>query len=328
MCFVGCACEKTRSVFNSNKHVLCRSDIVISPETLATMNAVHSLVFVGAQGPLIQFANTRSTRITTEDGIATANSVSTTADPPMVTTGEYEPTDPLREAFVEMLFALAVAQIAINAAVGVAMSVDVSQKLPGFAHLLLALLLIACSWMGWRQSRSPGMKERITSVFGLTFLGLLLDVLLVVLYFIVVQAGEIKLGNAAPDPPSALPEAKGLLVVFGVYAAWDLIADVFSKDCIPKGSMCFRIGKGFRVAIVSTFASIICFGLILLVRLFAREATSVLEVIAFDIALGAIILLFRSAKVLENPLSRLLRVTDCPAFQKQRPVSRAERYGR
>jgi hypothetical protein len=87
-------------------------------------------------------------------------------------TSEYRSTDPLREGFVAMLFALAIAQVAINAAAVFAVSAALESKLAASAHLIVALLLIACSWVGWRQSRSPG---------------LLLDVLLVVLYFIIVQ---------------------------------------------------------------------------------------------------------------------------------------------
>src|SRR6266487_2249411 len=162
---------------------------------------------------------------------------------------EQERTDSLREAFVEMLFALAVAQVAVNAASVVATQMPVTEKLPAFSHLLLALVLIACSWVGWRQSRSPGMKERITSVFGGAFLGLLLDVMLVVLYFMVVQTAEsakeapmpTKPDAAVLSPASAVPEARLLSIIFAFYAFWDLIADVFSRNCIPGGPMGFRV---------------------------------------------------------------------------------------
>lgn len=100
--------------------------------------------------------------------------------------------DPLRYAFVEMLFALAVSQVAVHAADLVGISSTLLEKLPGFAHLALGLIVIAASWVGWRQSQSPGMKEQIRSLFSVRFVGLLIDVLLVILYFILVRSVEIE----------------------------------------------------------------------------------------------------------------------------------------
>ena len=103
----------------------------------------------------------------------------------------------------------------------VSIQATIAEKSPAYDHLFLGLLLIACSWVGWRQSRSPGVKEKITTVFSASFLGLLLDVFLVVLYFIVVQSVEI-IQTSSPvvlGPSSALPESRGLFAVFAVYAA-------------------------------------------------------------------------------------------------------------
>jgi hypothetical protein len=82
-----------------------------------------------------------------------------------------------------MLFALAVSEVAIHAADLVSASGNLSDKLPALTHLVVGLVLIAASWVGWRRSVSPGMKERVEYVFSLPFIGLLLDVLLVILYF-------------------------------------------------------------------------------------------------------------------------------------------------
>lgn len=119
--------------------------------------------------------------------------------------------DPLRYAFVEMLFALAVSQVAIHAADLVGIQSSLLEKLPGFAHLTLGLIVIAASWVGWRQSQSPGMKEQIRSLFSVRFVGLLIDVLLVILYFILVRSVEIeqKSGATVHTSASALPESFG-----------------------------------------------------------------------------------------------------------------------
>jgi hypothetical protein len=166
------------------------------------------------------------------------------------------------------------------------------------------------------------MQDKITSVFTPAFLGLLLDVVLVILYFIIVQNGEVNLGPPAVlGSASAKPEALVLLYVFGVYILWDLIVDVFSPNCAPKKPTHSLIIEGFFAMIVSTLASFFCFLLIAFVWSFADKTTSTRQVIALDIALCAIILLFRAAKALEKPFSRWLRVTDWAAFREPRDVS-------
>jgi amino acid transporter len=94
--------------------------------------------------------------------------------------------DVLRSAFVEMLFALAASQVAIHAADLVGVDVPWQTKLPAFAHLGVGFVLIVASWLGWRQSVAPGMKERVRYPFSVPFIGLLVDVLLVILYFIII----------------------------------------------------------------------------------------------------------------------------------------------
>jgi len=233
-----------------------------------------------------------------------------------------ETGDPLRVTFVEMLFALATAQVAINTAALVEIATDVEHKLPAGAHLFMALLLIACSWVGWRKSSSPGMQEKIANVFTPSFVGLLLDVFLVILYFILVQNGEVNVGPPVSlGAASAKPEALVLLWVFGIYIFWDVIVDVFSPGCAPNSPMVLVLFKGIFAAIVSALASFLCFVLVALVWWFAGKTSSSHQVIALDIALCATILLFRAAKGLENPFSRWLRVTDWRAFRNPREVS-------
>jgi hypothetical protein len=238
--------------------------------------------------------------------------------------------DPLREAFVGMLFALAIAQIGINAAAVIAASAPAVPLQPGSkvtasAHLFVALLLIACSWVGWRQSVSPGITEKISGVFRRSFVGLLLDVILVVLYFIIVQRAEINTvtGQIAVEPTSARPEANGLLWVFAVYIGWDLLTDVLSPGCIPSGVRWFGL-KTIAAAVVSILASALCFVLVVIVFLAAANAKSAPRVIALDVALAATILLFRSLKPVEKPLSKHFGVSDWPAFSKPREASTAQ----
>ena len=224
--------------------------------------------------------------------------------------------DPLRYTFVEMLFALAVSQVAMCVSDIIGAPGAWLSKIPGLAHLILSLFVIAASWVGWRHSQSPGMKQQIVSIFSLRFIGLLVDVLLVILYFVLVKSVELEQvgGNPKLSTPSATSESIWIVVIFGTYAAWDLIADVFSNGSIPPTSMVGRLWIGLRVAIVCSLASCTCLLLCYVVLRFSESVAGVLEVAAFDAALLAVVLLFRVLKAVERPLSSLARVADCKAF--------------
>ena len=74
---------------------------------------------------------------------------------------EQEREGHLREAFVEMLFALAVAQVGINAADLAEFEAPWQSKLPALAHLTVGLMLIAASWLGWKLSASWRKRQML-----------------------------------------------------------------------------------------------------------------------------------------------------------------------
>ncbi len=231
--------------------------------------------------------------------------------------------DALREAFVEMLFALAVSEIAIHAAEIVSASGSVNQKIPAGMHLTVGLILIATSWVGWRRSVSPGMRERVNSCFSIPFLGLLLDVFLVILYFIIVKLVEIeqKDGRVILTAPTARPEASWLCVVFMTYALWDILADVLSEGCLPRmHSWLHRINTCMSIAVTSTFASLFCLVLAFSAMLIGSKSRSPVGVELLDLSLICIILLFRASKVVEDVMAPFLGVSDCKAFKQKRAI--------
>lgn len=236
--------------------------------------------------------------------------------------------DTLRLAFVEMLFALAVGQVAVQAANVLSEKGDSLARLPGLSHLALALVLIAVSWVGWSRSQSPGMtRDRVNYIFSMPFVGLLMDVLLVILYFIVVQTTEVeqKDGATLPATPTAVPEAYWLMVVFGTYAAWDVLTDVFSENCIPKiSSFRVRILKILALIFVSFFSSMFCLLLVYFAWQIAPGCTEGYQVVLVDAALLCVVLFFRAFKAVENFLGPQLRVTDCKAFNKARETQGIE----
>ena len=224
-----------------------------------------------------------------------------------------------------MLFALAISQVAIHAADLVRINADLSSKLPALAHLTVALLLISASWVGWRQSVSPGMKEaRVKYMFSLPFVGLLLDVFLVIVYFVVVRSVEIdeKDGTRVLTTPSAVPEAQWIVVVFGIYVLWDLVTDVLSPECIPTDLRRLQwLSKLARAAITSVYCSLLCLGLATVVLILAEGNRSSAEVLLLDVMLLSTILFFRTIKVTEGFWASALNVEDCKAFSKRREAA-------
>jgi hypothetical protein len=227
--------------------------------------------------------------------------------------------DPLRETFVEMLFALAAAQIAVVAAALVEADGTIGRKLPAISHLALALILISTSWVGWRKSRSPGMKEKVQSVFVRAYVSLLLDVILVIIYYIVVQSVGLDQGDPPrlSEAPSALPGARWILVIFVIYVIWDLITDICSHGAIPKTNR-FWDWTTARAAALSVFVSFTSLIMISVVVMFARNPDAPVRVVCLNLTLISVLLFFRGAKRIEIPLARILGVQDYLAFEDPR----------
>lgn len=231
-----------------------------------------------------------------------------------VTEGSAE-TAALRYTFVEMLFALAIAEVAVVASGIVRADATIIEKLPVTAHLILATVLIAASWFGWSASRWRRELPKVETLLSLNFFGLLLDVFLVILYFILVRHAEIS--TDAPftlDAPQAVPEAFWITWIFAVYVFWDFLSDVWKEE--RSRSLLASIGLTFA----STACSIICVVLAYLATRVAEGIHSLWGVLFVDLALLSIVLLFRVLKVtLENRLYQTFpRLRQYAAFDKLR----------
>ena len=124
----------------------------------------------------------------------------------------------LHFSFVEMLFALAIAQVAIGVA---DLIQDDWDYLPAYFHLLLAIIVITTSWVGWRQSAFSGSK--VKTIFGRDFIELMLDVLLVIFYFILARGVESPHENKNMTVP-AENEAFWVMVIMISYFVWDCVS--------------------------------------------------------------------------------------------------------
>jgi hypothetical protein len=195
-----------------------------------------------------------------------------------------ESSTQLHLIFVEMLFALAIGQVAIDVGSLVTLQIQggtgIVTSLPVYFHLLLATMVIATSWVGWRNSRFSGSQMK--NVFSLDFLELLVDVLLVIFYFLLVRLAELPPDSSGAIVPDASPETGMIVVIMVSYVIWDLLS-------------CRTDGRKLRLRV---WASVVCLIVSLsalwMLPLHSHRGTAV---ILMDMALLGLLFLFRAMKL-------------------------------
>lgn len=190
----------------------------------------------------------------------------------------------LHLTFVEMLFALAIGEVAVDAGSLVSLQIqrgiDIATSLPVYCHLFLTTIVIATSWVGWRNSRFSGTK--IKSVFSLDFLELLVDVFLVICYFLLARLAELPTDSSNVIVPDASRETWMIVVVIGTYVFWDILS-------------CRTDRRKFKLRV---WASVACFAMSLIALwVFPLHSHGKAPVILMDIALLAILFTFRAMKL-------------------------------
>lgn len=193
----------------------------------------------------------------------------------------------LRLQFVELLFALAAAEVAIRFGELALADVSVIKAPAAYSHLTLALVLIATSWVGWSVSAAAGSRLPLNNVFTLAFIVLLLDVILVVFYFIIVRgvepAAKVDAGH----------ETFWVMWIFAVYVVWDFVTKAVAVD--PKEPQGFweRFRGPFwtrgRISMQCAVAALVVWYLL-------KAVSSVPGVVATDSGLIALDLFYRSRK--------------------------------
>lgn len=114
---------------------------------------------------------------------------------------EDQQSPPLRREFVALMFALAVAEIGMKAS-DLVLARSRWDIVPGIAHLGLATLVIASSWVAWSRARPTRIGDEPNTCFQRAFAVLLMDLLIVIQYFILVRGmkwtnGELDLQTIA-----------------------------------------------------------------------------------------------------------------------------------
>lgn len=210
-----------------------------------------------------------------------------------------EPEAKLRHEFVGMMFAVTIGEVGLQAA-GLVQAGHLKQFLPAYGHLLLATVVVATSWVGWSASVAPGARKDVDHVFQWEFLVLLLDVFLVVIYFILVRT--IDFGNEEKpriDPASIV--ARWIVVIFALYVAWDLLTKVvisWRDGATSKNKWRGHFDQSWRRSTGSRMVpSFVCFFLACLIWQWLRTADRP-HYLTADFSLLGLVLLFRALKEL------------------------------
>ena len=198
----------------------------------------------------------------------------------------------LHQEFVGILFALAIAEVAVQAS-GYS-GVDLRDSMVAYSHLVLAAMTIAASWVGWGQSSYR--LSNISSLFSKDFVLLAVDVLLVVLYFFLARGVEPLTtppgGGTAVVPPSLANEKALMACIFVTYVFWDLVTKSGKEN-------------GHCVVVQRGWASVVCAIMAIALFVLLPESAGVPHVVAGDVAFLSLVLLFRAMKVENlNNLSR------------------------
>ena len=201
-----------------------------------------------------------------------------------------------RFVFVQMLFALTIGEIARQTALLVGQA-GFGESLSSYTHLVLVTVLVTTSWVGWTSSTAPGNKSPNSSVFSLSFIILLLDVALVIIYFIIAKGAEMPDSVTNKTVSTSANETFWILFVFIGYFLWDFLTKVValpeSTDS-QKPNLWTRLLSGtfWKRAWITLFCCLLAF----IDWLLLGNLTTLKSVIWTDISLLSIILVFRALK--------------------------------
>ncbi len=192
----------------------------------------------------------------------------------------------IKFGFIEMLFALVVGEIAVQSA-----SLTVPTLLPlksfpaSYAHCVLSLLVVASTWVGWSRSQAPGHLKDTHTVLSPQFVVMVIDLLLVVVYFFIAKGVDVVplKDGGLKEIASAQNETLWIMVTFAGYGLWDLLT---KWDKLKE--------RRFRES--RTDATIGCVVIAIVTYCFLHDASSTGAVLLTDLAMASLVLLFRALK--------------------------------
>ena len=206
-----------------------------------------------------------------------------------------------------MMFAVTIGEVGLQVA-ALVQAGHLTHFLPAYSHLILATMVIAASWVGWCRSVAPGAREDVEGIFQWEFVVLLLDVSLVITYFILVRTVDFA-KERSPRIDSASTVAFLIFAIFALYLVWDLVTKV--AIYLTK-----RKGNWFRLYGARMIPTILCLVIARIVWLTVEDA-DLPHRISADIALLFLVLLFRALKDFVSACIPREETTPLPSFRKR-----------
>lgn len=221
----------------------------------------------------------------------------------------------IRHEFVGMMFAVTIGEVGLQVA-SLVQAKHYEHFLPYYFHLILATVVITSSWVGWSLSQAPGARRDVNGVFTSGFITLLLDVFLVILYFIMVRTIDLSSGADTPRIESPEKFAGLILAMFALFFIWDVV----TKACAYNSSNDGPWGRNCALRMIPTG---VCLVLAFVVFCLFKKVDLV-HYISADLALLALALLFRSLKdIISEGFPRLVRSSDgAPGYVPKKKVDR------
>jgi hypothetical protein len=198
----------------------------------------------------------------------------------------------LRFDFIGMAFAFAIAEIGLEIADFYRGGFSFFTYPNVLSHLLLSVYIIASSWIGWQMSQSKGSTESVKDPFTISFLILLVDLFLVICYFIIVR--NVNKPTKGILSATSLPEIKWSIVIFVTYFFWDILTKLINED---EATRKISITKKEFIAFGKRgYQSLTC---IIILWFFVRPMgvdTTIKGVVCTDFTLISVFVLFRGLK--------------------------------
>lgn len=211
-----------------------------------------------------------------------------------------EPEPKLRHEFVGMMFAITIGEVGLQAAALVQAGHWV-HFLPAYAHLFLATVVVATSWVGWSLSAAPGARRDVQGVFQWEFFVLLLDVSLVIVYFILVRTIDFGKEATPPRTDPASSVARWILLIFGLYLLWDILTKIIisgrDRETSKKKFLQHFDRPWWRSVGSRMFPTVVCCVLALLIWCLVQSADPP-HYLTADLSLFCLVLFFRALKEL------------------------------
>jgi uncharacterized membrane protein (DUF485 family) len=222
-----------------------------------------------------------------------------------------------------MMFAITIGEVGLQAA-ALVQAGHPAHFLPAYGHLFLATMVVATSWVGWSLSAAPGARRDVQGVFKGEFFVLLLDVALVIVYFILVRTIDFGKEATPPRTEPASTVAGCVLVIFILYLAWDILTKIIisgrdretsKKNFLEHFDRLWLQSVGSRM-----FPTMVCCVLALLVWRLVQSADPP-HYLTADLSLFCLVLLFRVLKELVSiyyrPLEDKPRTAPARAMSKE-----------